>query len=88
MRVAVFSSGWWCRRRSSSVKPLVPTLCLGVAVIYGLADKLQNFVADVFVPQYHYPYAVALCFAQVGDCFNTKSATMKSVIAANIIRAA
>ncbi|XP_026212220.1 uncharacterized protein si:ch211-248a14.8 isoform X2 [Anabas testudineus] len=48
-----------------SLKPLVPTLCLVVVVIYGLADKLQNFVAGIFIPQYHYPYAVALSFAQV-----------------------
>lgn len=51
-----------------SLKPVVPTLCLVVVVIYGLADKLQNFVAGIFIPQYHYPYAVALCFAQVGAC--------------------
>ncbi|XP_049926741.1 uncharacterized protein si:ch211-248a14.8 isoform X1 [Epinephelus moara] len=48
-----------------ALKPLVPTLCLVVVVIYGLADKLRNFVAGIFIPQYHYPYAVALCFAQV-----------------------
>ncbi|AWP13816.1 Hypothetical protein SMAX5B_003294 [Scophthalmus maximus] len=48
-----------------ALKPLVPTLCLVVVVVYGLADKLRNFVADIFIPQYHYPYAVALCFAQV-----------------------
>ncbi|XP_045926669.1 uncharacterized protein si:ch211-248a14.8 isoform X4 [Micropterus dolomieu] len=70
-----FSSGrWrrgWCasatKRLSSNhaLKALVPTLCLVVVVIYGLADKLRNFVAGIFIPQYHYPYAVALCFAQV-----------------------
>ncbi|XP_028982849.1 uncharacterized protein si:ch211-248a14.8 [Betta splendens] len=69
-----FSLWWWRRGWSSSVKrllsnlplkPLVPTLCLGAAVVYGLADKLQDFVAGIFIPQYHYPYAVALCFAQV-----------------------
>ncbi|XP_042358686.1 uncharacterized protein si:ch211-248a14.8 isoform X2 [Plectropomus leopardus] len=48
-----------------ALKPLVPTLCLAVVVIYGLADKLRNFVTGIFIPQYHYPYAVALCFAQV-----------------------
>lgn len=48
-----------------ALKPLVPTLCLVVVVIYGLGDKLRNFVAGIFIPQYHYPYAVALCFAQV-----------------------
>ncbi|KAM4607260.1 uncharacterized protein ACJ7VT_015526 [Polymixia lowei] len=45
--------------------PLILALCLVLLVIYGLADKLRNFVADIFIPQYHYPYAVALCFAQV-----------------------
>ncbi|XP_045926690.1 uncharacterized protein si:ch211-248a14.8 isoform X12 [Micropterus dolomieu] len=70
-----FSSGrWrrgWCasatKRLSSNhaLKALVPTLCLVVVVIYGLADKLRNFVAGIFIPQYHYPYAVALCFAQL-----------------------
>lgn len=43
----------------------MPTFCLLVVVIYGLADKLRNFVVGIFVPQYHYPYAAALCFAQV-----------------------
>lgn len=47
------------------LKPLVPTLCLLLVVIYGLGDKLHNFVAGIFIPQYHYPYAVALCFGQV-----------------------
>ncbi|XP_073337743.1 uncharacterized protein [Pagrus major] len=61
----------WCasatKTLSSShvLKPLVPTLCLLVVVIYGLADRLRNFVAGIFIPQYHYPYAVALCFGQV-----------------------
>ncbi|KAF3841938.1 hypothetical protein F7725_023889 [Dissostichus mawsoni] len=48
-----------------ALKPLVPTLFLLVLVIYGLGDKLRNFVLGIFVPQYHYPYAVALCLAQV-----------------------
>ncbi|KAF3708093.1 hypothetical protein EXN66_Car001266 [Channa argus] len=47
------------------LKSLLPTLGLVVVVIYGLADKLRNFVAGIFIPQYHYPYAVALSFAQV-----------------------
>ncbi|XP_039640824.1 uncharacterized protein si:ch211-248a14.8 isoform X1 [Perca fluviatilis] len=61
----------WCASAMKSLssnnalKPLVPTLCLVVVVIHGLADKLRNFVVAVFIPQYHYPYAVALCFAQV-----------------------
>lgn len=69
------SSGRWKRGCVASatksllsnhaLKPLVPTLCLVVVVIYSLADKLRNFVAGIFIPQYHFPYAVALCFAQV-----------------------
>ncbi|XP_010729876.2 uncharacterized protein si:ch211-248a14.8 isoform X1 [Larimichthys crocea] len=61
----------WCASVAKSLssnhalKSLVPTLCLVVVVIYGLADKLRNFVAGIFIPQYHYPYAVALCFGQV-----------------------
>lgn len=76
MSCPLCSSGRWRRgwcasatKRFSSnhaLKALVPTLCLVVVVIYGLADKLRNFVAGIFIPQYHYPYAVALCFAQVG----------------------
>ncbi|XP_053189262.1 uncharacterized protein si:ch211-248a14.8 isoform X1 [Scomber japonicus] len=62
------SGSWrkgWCVSANHMLKPLMPALCLVVAVIYGLADKLRNFVAGIFIPQYHYPYAVALCFAQV-----------------------
>ncbi|XP_041645686.1 uncharacterized protein si:ch211-248a14.8 isoform X2 [Cheilinus undulatus] len=69
-----FSSGrWskgWCSSATKSLssnhalKHLVPVFCL-LVVIYGLADKLRNFVASIFFPQYHYPYAVAVCFAQV-----------------------
>ncbi|XP_023183597.1 uncharacterized protein LOC111606687 [Xiphophorus maculatus] len=33
--------------------------------VYGQADKLRNFVAGIFIPQYHYPFPVALCFTQV-----------------------
>ncbi|CAB1444216.1 unnamed protein product [Pleuronectes platessa] len=69
-------SSWsWRRGRCASaarslslnhaLRPLVPVLCLVVLVIYGLADKLRTFVAGIFIPQYHYPYAVALCFGQV-----------------------
>uniref|UniRef100_A0A3B4UW31 Si:ch211-207n2.7 n=1 Tax=Seriola dumerili TaxID=41447 RepID=A0A3B4UW31_SERDU len=78
MSVPLCSSGrgrrGWCTSVMNSLssnhalKPLVPTLCLVVVVIYGLADKLRNFVSGIFIPQYHYPYAVALCFAQVGAC--------------------
>lgn len=65
----------WCASVAKSLssnhalKSLVPTLCLVVVVIYGLADKLRNFVAGIFIPQYHYPYAVALCFGQVSACW-------------------
>ncbi|XP_072246888.1 uncharacterized protein [Leuresthes tenuis] len=48
-----------------ALKPLIATFCLAVVIIYGLADRLRNFVVGIFIPQYHYPYAVALCFAQV-----------------------
>lgn len=50
---------------SHSLKPLVPILCPLLLVIYGLGDKLYDFVTGLFIPQYHYPYAVALCFGQV-----------------------
>lgn len=75
--VIPLSSGRWRRAWCASavkslsshhtLKSLVPTFCLVVVVIYGLADKLRNFVVGIFIPQYHYPYAVALCFAQVGS---------------------
>lgn len=73
----VHSSGRWRRRYASAVrclsahhalKPLVASLVLLVVVIYGLGDKLRNFVASIFIPQYRYPYPVALSFAQVGVC--------------------
>uniref|UniRef100_A0A8C6LWV6 Si:ch211-207n2.7 n=2 Tax=Nothobranchius TaxID=28779 RepID=A0A8C6LWV6_NOTFU len=48
-----------------ALKPLIPTFCLVVLMIYGQADKLRNFVAGIFIPQYRYPYPVALCFSQV-----------------------
>ncbi|XP_038816532.1 uncharacterized protein LOC120017680 isoform X1 [Salvelinus namaycush] len=58
------------RRLSSDVwKPLVPLLCfsatLVVVVLYALADRLRSFVADIFIPQYHYPFAVPITFVQV-----------------------
>lgn len=52
---------------SHALKPLIPTSCLLAVMIYGQADKLRNFVADIFIPQYRYPYPVALCFSQVGS---------------------
>ncbi|XP_026164507.1 uncharacterized protein LOC113131461 [Mastacembelus armatus] len=63
IRISRCSGSWgkgWC---ASVVK--TPTICLLVVVTYGLVDKLQNFVIGIFIPQYHYPYAVALSFAQV-----------------------
>uniref|UniRef100_A0A3B3ZXF7 Uncharacterized protein n=1 Tax=Periophthalmus magnuspinnatus TaxID=409849 RepID=A0A3B3ZXF7_9GOBI len=39
---------------------MMPTLCLLLFVIYSLGDKLHNFVAGVFIPQYHYPYAAVI----------------------------
>ncbi|XP_061833513.1 uncharacterized protein [Nerophis lumbriciformis] len=61
----------WTRRCCASslawnqaLKPLMPTLCLVVVFVYGLADKLRAFVAGIFIPQYHYPYVVGLCFGQ------------------------
>ncbi|XP_035028795.1 uncharacterized protein si:ch211-248a14.8 [Hippoglossus stenolepis] len=73
--MSYISSRSWRRGRCASaarslssnhaLRPLVPALCLVVLVIYGLADRLRNFVAGIFIPQYHYPYAVALCFGQV-----------------------
>ncbi|XP_059928511.1 uncharacterized protein si:ch211-248a14.8 isoform X2 [Gadus macrocephalus] len=68
--------GCWCWRwclpmlQSLPVYPsakatTVPVLWVPLLVIYVLADKLQRFVAGIFIPQYHYPYVVALCFAQV-----------------------
>lgn len=72
------SPGWWRRRQdflldrglpSSQVpRQLLPILYLGVAVIYGLADNLCNFVTGIFIPQYHFPFSVALSFGQVGAC--------------------
>nr|XP_046257569.1 uncharacterized protein si:ch211-248a14.8 [Scatophagus argus] len=61
----------WCASATKSLssshvlKSLVPTFCLAVVVIYGLGDKLRNFVTGIFIPQYHYPYSVAICFFQV-----------------------
>ncbi|XP_068183776.1 uncharacterized protein si:ch211-248a14.8 isoform X2 [Antennarius striatus] len=61
----------WCASVTKSLSfshvlmPLVPTFCLVALVVYGLGDKLRNFVSSIFIPQYHYPYSVALCFSQV-----------------------
>ncbi|KAF7220335.1 solute carrier family 35 member D3 [Nothobranchius furzeri] len=63
-------AGWFASAMKSfpsnhALKPLIPTFCLVVLMIYGQADKLRNFVAGIFIPQYRYPYPVALCFSQV-----------------------
>ncbi|MEQ2247462.1 hypothetical protein ILYODFUR_009587 [Ilyodon furcidens] len=63
-------TGWYVSALKSlssnhALKPLIPTFCFLVVIIYGQADKLRNFVAGIFVPQYHYPFPVALCFTQV-----------------------
>lgn len=50
------------------LQQLLPILCLCMAVIYGLGDKLCSFVAGIFIPQYHFPFSVALAFGQVSDC--------------------
>uniref|UniRef100_A0A3Q3W7S6 Uncharacterized protein n=1 Tax=Mola mola TaxID=94237 RepID=A0A3Q3W7S6_MOLML len=43
-----------------ALKALIPTLWVGVIVIYNLGDKLRNFVTGIFIPQYHYPYSAVL----------------------------
>lgn len=48
-----------------TLHPLVSTFCVLVLVTYWLCDELRNFVFGIFVPQYHYSYAVALSFGQV-----------------------
>lgn len=48
-----------------NLKPLLPSFCVLLLVIFGLSDRLHNFVAGIFIPQYHFAYAVALCFGQV-----------------------
>lgn len=63
-------TGWyvWITKSlcsNNALKSLVSFLCVVVVVIYGLADRLRNFVASVFFPQYRYPYAVAVIFIQV-----------------------
>nr|XP_057914882.1 uncharacterized protein si:ch211-248a14.8 isoform X2 [Doryrhamphus excisus] len=43
----------------------MPILGLAAVFAYGLADKLRAFVVRIFIPQYHYPYVVSLCFGEV-----------------------
>ena len=73
--------GCWCWRwclpmlqslpfYPSAKATTVPVLWVPLLVIYVLADKLHRFVAGIFIPQYHYPYVVALCFAQVGTRYS------------------
>uniref|UniRef100_A0A3Q2Q4M6 Si:ch211-207n2.7 n=1 Tax=Fundulus heteroclitus TaxID=8078 RepID=A0A3Q2Q4M6_FUNHE len=71
-------TGWYVsalKNLSSNhaLKPLIPTFCFLVVIIYSQADKLRNFVAGIFIPQYHYSFPVALCFTQVSklqySCF-------------------
>lgn len=50
---------------NSKLKPLLSSLCLLLLVTVGLGSRLYNFVAGIFIPQYHFPYSVALCFGQV-----------------------
>ncbi|XP_017283755.1 uncharacterized protein si:ch211-248a14.8 [Kryptolebias marmoratus] len=64
-RTGCFASAVMSLLSRHALKVLLPTFCLLAVMIYGQADKLRNFVADVFIPQYHYPFPVALCFSQV-----------------------
>lgn len=50
---------------SPQLKPLLPPLCVLLLVTVGLGSRLYNFVAGIFIPQYHFPFSVALCFGQV-----------------------
>ncbi|KAG9268409.1 solute carrier family 35 member D3-like [Astyanax mexicanus] len=49
-------------------KGLIPLLSCGAAlvvvVVYSLADQLHSFVCGIFMPQYHYPFAVPLALIQ------------------------
>ncbi|KAL0964496.1 hypothetical protein UPYG_G00324630 [Umbra pygmaea] len=80
-RVCLFtnSSHWWmkCRRSVCTLRRLFPDVCknlgpvicfsatLAVMVLYAMADQLRSFVAGIFIPQYHYPFAVPVTFFQV-----------------------
>lgn len=72
-RVFTFNVHFCVQLRNMEAKPvlhtpkfLVSTLGLVAVLTYGLFDQLRNFVFGIFIPQYHYPYSVALSFAQVG----------------------
>ncbi|KAK7142534.1 hypothetical protein R3I94_012021 [Phoxinus phoxinus] len=70
-------SAWWQMHTPHALracvyevcKPLVPLLlciaALVAVIVYALADNLNSFVSRIFIPQYHYPYAVPLAFIQV-----------------------
>ncbi|XP_016421895.1 uncharacterized protein LOC107750860 [Sinocyclocheilus rhinocerous] len=70
-------SAWWQMHTPHALracvyevcKPLVPLLlciaALVAVIVYALADNLHSFVSRIFIPQYHYPYAVPLAFIQV-----------------------
>ncbi|XP_052001829.1 uncharacterized protein LOC127657186 [Xyrauchen texanus] len=70
-------SAWWQMHTPHALraciydvcKPLVPLLlciaALVAVILYALADNLHSFVCRIFIPQYHYPYAVPLAFIQV-----------------------
>ncbi|KAK9959480.1 hypothetical protein ABG768_009604 [Culter alburnus] len=70
-------SAWWQMHTPHALracvyevcKPLVPLLlciaALVAVILYALADNLHSFVSRIFIPQYHYPYAVPLAFIQV-----------------------
>ncbi|KAG5266471.1 hypothetical protein AALO_G00232480 [Alosa alosa] len=59
--LSIYSSECW--------KSLVPILLfcgiLLAMVALSQVDRLRSFVCGIFIPQYHYPYAVPLTFVQV-----------------------
>ncbi|KAI7804548.1 hypothetical protein IRJ41_013733 [Triplophysa rosa] len=76
-KYAIIYSSWWQMHTPHALraclyevyKPLVPLLlciaALVAVILYALADDLHSFVCRIFIPQYHYPYAVPLAFIQV-----------------------
>ncbi|KAJ8391764.1 hypothetical protein AAFF_G00085360 [Aldrovandia affinis] len=69
--------GWFRRKcpavfgafHSEAWKSLAPVVYLGAVlsavVIYSMINKLYGFLAQIFIPQYRYPYLVPLAFTQV-----------------------